>query len=216
MATTFTLGQAAYVNTGAYSSSKAYAPLNTCYYNGGTWVALASVTNVTPGSDNTKWLCITNGIKTITLAPGATGYVTVTITLTDGTTASTSYPITDVGDGTITVAKLASGFVLPVNKGGTGASSASAALASLGAQKAFNIASVTLTAAGWDADAKTQAVTISGLAANSEFIAKPDTKAAWIAAQGANIYPPTASANTLTFECAAIPSSDISVKVYWW
>lgn len=213
---TFTLGQAAYVNKGTYNASTTYAPLNTCYYQGGTWVALQSVTGVTPGTDNTKWLCITCGIKTITLAPGNVGYVTMTVTLTDGTTASTSFPVTDVGDGTITVDKLASGFVLPITDGGTGASSASGALTALGAQKAITAVTATLTANGWDATAKTQSVTISGMTGTSQFIAQPNNKAGWIAAQGATLYPPTAGTDTLTFECANIPSADIPITVYWW
>lgn len=205
---TFTLGQAAYVNKGTYNASTAYAPLNTCYYQGGTWVALQNVTGVAPGTDSTKWLCITCGIKTITLSPGNVGYVNMTVTLTDGSAASTSFPVTGVGDGTITVEKLSSDFVLPVGKGGTGNTN--------GAQAPIQVFNGTLSSGGWDANTKTQSLTITNMTSASQFIAQPNNKAGWIAAQGATLYPPTAGTNTLTFECANIPSADISITVYWW
>lgn len=203
----YSLGQAAYVNKGTYSGNTAYAPLNTCYYNGGTWVALTNVTGVTPGSDNTKWLCITQGIKTATIVSGS-GNATVTITLTDGTTSTVTIPLTAVADGTITVAKLASGFVLPAANGGTGRTT--------GAQEPINVFTGTLAANGWSSSTLKQALTINGLQTTSQFIAQPNNKAGWIAAQDATIYPPELTANTLTFECASIPSADIPVTVYWW
>lgn len=107
----FTLGQAAYVNTGAYNANATYAPLNTVYYNGGTWVALKNTTGTTPGTDATAWLCITQGIRSINVEAGAEGFATLTITLTDGTTATSSIPVGAVGDGTITAAKLAANAV---------------------------------------------------------------------------------------------------------
>ena len=207
MATTRAIGQAAYVNTGAYDSSKTYAPLNTCYYFGGTWVALTTVSNVTPGTDATKWLCITQGIKSSTVTESS-GSAVVTITLTDGTVVTATISLATVGDGTITVDKLASGFVLPANKGGTGTTN--------GAQAPIQVYTGTLAANGWDSQTKTQSVSITGFTATSKFIAQPDSKAGWIAAADATIYPPTAGAGTLTFECETIPTADISITVYWW
>lgn len=207
MATTREIGQAAYVNTGAYNAGTSYLPLNTCLYNGGTWVALQNVTGVTPGTDSTKWLCITQGIKTASVTESS-GSAVVSITLTDGTVVTATIPLATVGDGTITVAKLASDFVLPEAKGGTGRTT--------GAQEKIKKFQDTLTAAGWNSGTKTQALNITGFTANSEFIAQPDSKAGWIAATDATIYPPTAGAGTLTFECATIPTADISVTVYWW
>lgn len=207
MATTREIGQAAYVNTGAYNAGTSYLPLNTCLYNGGTWVALQNVTGVTPGTDSTKWLCITQGIKSATVTASG-GSAIVTITLTDGTTAPATIPLATVGDGTITVAKLASDFVLPEANGGTGRTT--------GAQEKIKKFQDTLYAQNWNTGTKTQALNITGFTANSEFIAQPDSKAGWIAATDATIYPPTAGAGTLTFECATIPTADISVTVYWW
>ena len=213
---TYTIGQAAYVNKGAYDATANYAALNTVFYHGGTWVALQAVSGVAPGTDSSKWLCITQGIKTLTIAPGATGYMTVTFVLTDGTTSTANIPVNTVGDGTITVAKLAAAFLLPVEKGGTGASTAAGALTNLGAQKAIQSVSGTLTVAGWDAQTLTQDLAVSGLTASSKFIAQPNDKGGFIAAQNATLYPPTAGAGVLTFECAVLPTADIPVTVYFW
>lgn len=108
---TFTLGQAAYVNKGAYSSSTSYAPLNTVFYNGGTWVALQSVSGVAPGSDASKWMCISQGLRSFTVAPGNTGYINVSWVLTDGTTGSVSVPTNGVPDNAVTSGKIANGAV---------------------------------------------------------------------------------------------------------
>lgn len=203
----FTLGQAAYVNKGNYNSTVTYAPLNTVYADGGTWVALRSVSGVAPGTDASAWLCITQGIKSLNVAAGNPGFATITVVLTDGTPASSTFPVGDIGDGTLTVDKLASDFLLPAEMGGTGRTN--------GAQAPLQKANITLTANGWGT-AKTQDVTITGMTAASEFIAQPSDKAGWITAQSATLYPPTAGANSLTFECAAVPGADIPVTVYWW
>lgn len=108
---TFTLGQAAYVNKGAYSSSTSYAPLNTVFYNGGTWVALQSVSGVAPGSDASKWMCISQGLRSFTVVPGNTGYINVSWVLTDGTTGSVSVPTNGVPDNAVTSGKIANGAV---------------------------------------------------------------------------------------------------------
>lgn len=108
---TFTLGQAAYVNKGAYSSSTSYAALNTVFYNGGTWVALSSVSGVAPGSDSSKWLCISQGLRSFTVEAGATGYINVSWVLTDGTTGSVSVPTNGVPDNAVTSGKIANGAV---------------------------------------------------------------------------------------------------------
>lgn len=212
----FTIGQAAYVNTGTYSATETYDALNTVYFDGGTWVALKSAQGVTPGTDASTWLCITQGIKTLTVAPGASGFATITIVLTDGTPSTANIPVGAVGDGTITVEKLAAAFVLPVAKGGTGAKTAAQALTNLGAQAEIKTAAAVLTVGGWDGDAMTQSITITGIRSSSQFIAQPNNKAGWIAAQDSSLYPPTAGEDTLTFECGSLPTADIPITVYWW
>lgn len=83
-----------------------------------------------------------------------------------------------------------------------------------GVQKSINVADVTLTTGGWSN--KSQAVSISGMTANSEFVAAPNTAAGWAAAADAMVYPPTAGAGTLTFTCDSVPAADIPITVYWW
>lgn len=212
---TFTLGQAAYVNRGPYSSGASYAALNTVFYSGGTWVALKNVSGVTPGSDASSWLCITQGIRTVNVTQSG-GNAIVTITLTDGTSASATVPLATVGDGTITVDKLASSFVLPMEKGGLGATGAEAARANLGAQKSINKATGTLSTSGWNSSTKKQTLSVAGMTAASEFIASPSNKAGWDAALDATLYPPTAQANGLVFEVETIPTEAIPITVYWW
>lgn len=204
----FTLGQAAYVNKGAYSAASNYSPLDTVSYFGGTWVALSSVTGTAPGSDPTKWLCITQGIKSLAFSAGASGYMNATFVLTDGTSSTASIPVGAIGAGTITVSMLSSAFVLPASQGGTGRTT--------GAQSPIQAFVGTLTSGGWDSSAMTQALSISGITASSQFIAQPHDKSGWIAAQDANLFPPTAGAGTLAFECETLPSADIPVTVYWW
>jgi hypothetical protein len=51
-----------------YSAIKAYDPLNKVSYNGSSYIAVASSTGVTPGTDETKWLPI--AIKGDTGEPG--------------------------------------------------------------------------------------------------------------------------------------------------
>lgn len=215
---TFTLGQAAYVNKGTYSSSATYAVLNTVFYNGGTWVALKNVSGITPGSDATAWLCITQGIRSVNITQSG-GNAVVQITLTNGTQASATIPLATVGDGTITVAKLASGFVLPIAKGGTGATTAAAARTSLGAQAAIRRSSFNLLSTGWTARQSggfTKTITVNNITDN--FIASPDNEAGWKIAQDANLYPPTADAanETLTFTCDTIPTGSIHITIYFW
>lgn len=215
---TFTLGQAAYVNKGTYSSSATYAVLNTVFYNGGTWVALKNVSGVTPGSDATAWLCITQGIRSVNITQSG-GNAVVQITLTNGTQASATIPLATVGDGTITVAKLASEFVLPVAKGGTGATTAADARTNLGAQAKINRLGFDLVTTGWEArTGGGYAKSIGFASITNNFIASPDNEASWKIAQEANLYPPTADTvnGRLAFTCDTIPTGSIHITIYWW
>lgn len=108
---TFTLGQAAYVNKGDYSSSTSYAPLNTVFYRGGTWVALQSVSGVAPGSDSSKWMCISQGLRSFTVAPIRVGYIEISWVLTDGTTGSVTAPTNGVPNNAVTTRTIVDGAV---------------------------------------------------------------------------------------------------------
>lgn len=108
---TFTLGQAAYVNKGDYSSSVSYAPLNTVFYRGGTWVALQSVSGVAPGSDASKWMCISQGLRSFTVDPIRVGYIEISWVLTDGTTGSVTAPTNGVPNNAVTTRTIVDGAV---------------------------------------------------------------------------------------------------------
>lgn len=129
----------------------------------------------------------------------------------------------------VTNEKLASGAVgtdnlkndllVPVSKGGTGGSTAEAARQQLGAQGQIQSSSFSLTVAGWAArtgGGYTQTATVTGLTANSMFVAAPSNETGWKAAQDANLFPPTAGAGTLTFTCEELPEDAITVTVYFW
>jgi len=110
-------------------------------------------------------------------------------------------------------------LLLPVSKGGTGATTADGAISQLGAQKAIQSNSFSLTTDGWTARSGggyTKTVTVSGMTASKAFVASPSTEAAWKAAADAELYPPTAGTNKLTFTCENQPEAAISVTVYFW
>lgn len=114
MSQTFTLGQAAYVNKGAYNEAILYAPLNVVTDGGGAWVCLQACTGIRPGVTtgwSSYWLNMTQGVKSITIESVSAGQAQLTITYTDGTTSSASFSIAAIPDGGVTTAKLANGAV---------------------------------------------------------------------------------------------------------
>ena len=70
----------------------------------------------------------------------------------------------------------------------------------------------TLTAAGWDADAKTQTVSVSGVTATANCIitAAPDS---YMAYAEAGVRCTAQGAGTLTFACETVPTADVSANV---
>lgn len=71
---------------------------------------------------------------------------------------------------------------------------------------------VTLTAAGWNADAKTQTVSVAGVTATANCIitAAPDS---YIAYAEAGVRCTAQGAGTLTFACETVPTSDVTANV---
>lgn len=134
-----------------------------------------------------------------------------------------------LGAASVTAGKLASNAVgndnlagdllVPVGKGGTGATTADGAISQLGAQKAIQSNSFSLTTDNWTARAGggyTKTVTVSGMTASKAFVASPSTEAAWKAAADAELYPPTAGDGTLTFTCANELEAAVTITVYFW
>lgn len=133
-----------------------------------------------------------------------------------------------LGAASVTAGKLASNvvgtdnlgdLVVPVGKGGTGATTADGAISQLGAQKAIQSNSFSLTTDNWTARSGggfTKTVTVSEMTANKAFVASPSTEAAWKAAADAELYPPTAGDGTLTFTCENQPEAAITITVYFW
>ena len=76
---------------------------------------------------------------------------------------------------------------------------------------------VTLKASGWDATAKTQTVTVSGVSADEAscmIIAMPAV-ANQSAYNDAGVNPTAQAANSVTFGCDTVPSTDLKVWVTW-
>lgn len=70
----------------------------------------------------------------------------------------------------------------------------------------------TLTAAGWDADAKTQSVSVSGVTATANLIitAAPDS---YMAYAEAGVRCTAQGSGTLTFACETVPTADVAANV---
>lgn len=134
-----------------------------------------------------------------------------------------------IDDASVTYAKMASesvgtnqlrgDLVVPVGKGGTGATTADGAISQLGAQKAIQSSSFSLSANGWTARSGggyTQEATVSGMTASKAFVASPSDESGWKEAADKELYPPTAGTNKLTFTCAKQPEAAITITVYFW
>nr|DAF65710.1 MAG TPA: hypothetical protein [Bacteriophage sp.] len=101
---------------------------------------------------------------------------------------------------------------LPIARGGTGASTAAAALAALQAQKELAGVTVTLSASGWTD--KTQTVSVTGVtASNVVFVGAGENKDNQTAYAKAGITCTGQAAGTLTFTCDTVPTADITANV---
>lgn len=138
---TYVLGQAAIVNKGSYSSSVAYKQLNTVTHRGGTFMCILDCSNIEPGVNanwRNYWVVTAIGVYTGTVtATGAN--VTVTYTMSDGSTIPVTYPATAIAANTITNAMLAE--LIDIEHGGTNADNATDALANLGITLPLPVAS---------------------------------------------------------------------------
>lgn len=116
---TYNLGQAAIVSKGAYNSGTSYVPLNAISHKGGAFLCKQACTAIEPTVTSgweTYWLNIASGIKTYSITNNS-GTATVSITFTDGSTYSTTYPITAVAANSVNTAQLVDGAVATAKLG---------------------------------------------------------------------------------------------------
>ena len=113
--------------------------------------------------------------------------------------ASHSHSAGDISKGT-----------LPIARGGTGASSASAARSALGAQATVVKKTGSLTVAGWSS--KTQTLSVTGVTSSSCVIVAPapDSLEAYAAA---GVRCTAQASGKLTFTCQSVPTAALTVNV---
>lgn len=106
----YDLGKVSIRPRGAYAANTNYEFLDSVQNLGGSWLALAASKDVQPGVTagwQNYWMMITRGIKTIVGSSPADGQTQITITFTDGATATYTYNNEVLADGSVTAAKLA-------------------------------------------------------------------------------------------------------------
>lgn len=209
----YILGQAAIVAKGAYANETAYLPLNSVSYCGGSWICKKNCSGVAPGTSSgweEYWMSAAVGIKSMSITSTGEGTASVSITFSDGTESSFEYNTSAIADGTITTGKLTSGFVLPVAKGGTGATAAAAARTSLGAQQTHTTTTASLPASGWSN--KTRSVSVTGVTASNTVFCSP-AAASWAVYNDCGVRCSAQGSGTLTFTCEDVPASTLTVNV---
>lgn len=99
---------------------------------------------------------------------------------------------------------------LPIARGGTGSSSASAARSALGAQAAVVKKTGSLTVAGWSN--KKQTISVAGVTVSNCVIVAP-APASQEAYVAAGIKCTTQASGQLTFTCQSVPTAALTVNV---
>lgn len=125
---TVNLGQAAIVSKGAYSAAASYAPLNLVTHNGGSYLCKRGCSNIEPGVSptwQTYWVAATVGIRSFAKTGETADGMEYTATLSDNSTY-------------VFIVKTAVDYPISVANGGTGATTAEAARANLGALSKAN------------------------------------------------------------------------------
>lgn len=99
---------------------------------------------------------------------------------------------------------------VPIESGGTGASTAEAALTNLGAQTKHMTKTATLSTSGWSNN--TQTVSVSGVTGTNTVIVSP-APASHAAYAEANVRCTAQASGKLTFTCDDVPTAELTVNV---
>lgn len=99
---------------------------------------------------------------------------------------------------------------VPIANGGTGATTAEAALTNLGAQTKHKTATATLSTSGWSSN--TQTVSVSGVTATNTVIVSP-APASHAAYAEANVRCTAQASGKLIFTCDDEPTAELTVNV---
>ena len=114
----YNIGQVIIINKGSWDAATTYLPLNMVTQGGGSFLCIATNSNIKPGADSTNpnwgnyWVSMANGVASISVHAVDSSTAQIDITFSDGTVvnAGTFSPAV-VADGSITNAKLASNAV---------------------------------------------------------------------------------------------------------
>lgn len=135
----YDLGKVSIRPRGAYAANTNYEFLDSVQNLGGSWLALAASKDVQPGVTagwQNYWMMITRGIKTIVGSSPADGQTQITITFTDGATATYTYNNEVLANGSVTRANLANDALYSPNVH-LGASNATFSISSGSVGKTF-------------------------------------------------------------------------------
>ena len=236
---TYTLGQAAIVNRGAYSSTATYKLLNTVSHRGGTFMCIAECSNIQPGvSTNWRNYWVQTAIGVYSGAVTASGAnVTVTFTMSDGSTIPLTWAATAIASNTITNSMLAEainiahggtgattvegarsalGLSLPlaVTSGGTGAEDADGARGNLNAQEQASTYQVSLTGGGtsWTKTTDVNSQALTDIKSGSNLIVSP-APASWADYRNYGVRMTAQADSSVTFTAESSVPSGTSLTV---
>ena len=101
---------------------------------------------------------------------------------------------------------------LPGAKGGTGGTTAGAALANLGAEAKHKTVAASLLVAGWGSTNKTQTINVTGVTASNTVFVAPDSASQEVWGK-AGIVCTAQAAGSLTFACKSVPTAAVTANI---
>ena len=184
------------------------------------------ITSLTAGATFMMIPHVVSTSKTPTLNVNSLGAKTIRRRLSNSTTSTVaaattnwlgaSKPVRVIYDGTYWIADFTRPNAtdlygtLAIASGGTGATTAAAALTALGGQAQHSAVTATLSASSWSSNAQT--VSVSGVTASNTVIVSP-APASHKAYGEAGVYCSAQATDSLTFTCESVPSAALTVNV---